>query len=52
LAALRGYDADLILIDGDPSQQISDVSKVDVIVKNGAVFDPSRIYRALGLRRR
>ena len=47
-----GYDADLILIDGDPSQQISDVTKVDLIVKNGAVFDPSRIYRALGFRRR
>jgi len=31
---------------------VTAVRKVDVVVKNGAVFDPSRIYRALGLRRR
>lgn len=47
-----GYDADLIVINGDPSRQISDVRKVDVIVKNGALFDPAQIYRALGLRKR
>lgn len=51
-AIAAGYDADLILIDGDPTRQIGDVRKVDVVVKNGAVFDPSQIYRALGLRRR
>jgi imidazolonepropionase-like amidohydrolase len=47
-----GYDADVILIDGDPSRRISDVRNVEVIVKNGAVFDAMRIYRALGLRKR
>jgi imidazolonepropionase-like amidohydrolase len=47
-----GYDADLIVLDGDPSRQISDIRKVDVIVKSGALLDPARIYQALGLRRR
>jgi hypothetical protein len=47
-----GHDADLVVIDGDPSRQISDIRKVDIVVKNGALFDPARIYRALGLARR
>jgi hypothetical protein len=47
-----GYDADLVVIDGDPSRQIGDIRKVELVVKNGALFDPARIYKALGLRRR
>jgi imidazolonepropionase-like amidohydrolase len=44
-----GKLADLILVDGDPTQQISDIRKVSLVVKDGVVLDPSEIYRFLGV---
>jgi imidazolonepropionase-like amidohydrolase len=45
-----GKKADLILIDGDPAARISDVRRVVTVVKNGVVYDPDAIQRALGIR--
>ncbi|UCF40505.1 MAG: amidohydrolase family protein [Gemmatimonadota bacterium] len=42
--------ADLILVDGDPTAEISDIRKVDLVMKNGVLFDPAAIYRAIGVR--
>lgn len=36
-----GKDADLVLIDGDPSRQISDIEKVDTVFKDGVGYDPA-----------
>jgi imidazolonepropionase-like amidohydrolase len=44
-----GKLADFILVDGDPTQNISDIRKVVTVVKDGKVFDPRAIYRELGV---
>ena len=45
-----GKLADLVLVDGDPSRQISDVRRAVLVVKDGAVYDPARVYASLGIR--
>jgi hypothetical protein len=45
-----GKLADLILVDGDPTQDIGDIRRVALVVKDGRVYDPAAIYRALGIR--
>ena len=44
-----GKLADLILVDGDPTTDISDIRNVDVVVKDGMVMDPAALYRTLGV---
>jgi imidazolonepropionase-like amidohydrolase len=46
----RGKLADLVLVEGDPSARISDVRRVVTVVKNGVIYDPDAISRALGIR--
>jgi imidazolonepropionase-like amidohydrolase len=41
--------ADLILVDGDPTTDISDIRRVVTVVKDGRVYDPAAIYQALGI---
>jgi imidazolonepropionase-like amidohydrolase len=45
-----GKLADFILVDGDPTVNISDIRRVVTVVKDGKVFDPAAIYRELGVR--
>lgn len=45
-----GKLADFILVDGDPTQNISDIRRVVTVVKDGKVFDPKAIYGELGIR--
>ena len=44
-----GKLADLILVDGDPTTNISDIRRVVGAIKDGRVYDPAAIYRALGI---
>jgi imidazolonepropionase-like amidohydrolase len=44
-----GKLADLIVIDGNPLANISDIRKVRVVVKDGRVYEPAAIYRELGV---
>ena len=44
-----GKRADIILVDGDPTKTISDIRKVTTVVKDGVVYDPAKIYGALGI---
>jgi hypothetical protein len=44
-----GKLADFIIVDGDPTKNISDIRKVVRVVKDGRVFDPVAIYRELGV---
>ena len=37
-------------VDGDPVARISDVRKTALVVKNGVVYRPAELYRALGIR--
>lgn len=45
-----GRLADLVLVSGDPTANISDIRKIDVVVKGGAVMYPSELYPAMGIR--
>ena len=47
-----GKLADLILVDGDPTTDISDIRRVVTVIKDGRVYDPAAIHRALGIEPR
>jgi Amidohydrolase family len=44
-----GKLADLILVEGDPSVRISDLHRITLVMKEGHVFDPQQIEKALGI---
>lgn len=44
-----GKLADLIIVDGDPTRDIGDIRRVVTVVKDGRVYDPAAIYRALDI---
>jgi imidazolonepropionase-like amidohydrolase len=43
--------ADLILIDGDPTQNVSDIRRVSLVMKDGVVYFPAEVYEALDVKR-
>jgi len=45
----QGKLADLVLIDGDPTKDISDVRKVALTVKDGVIYNPAELYREMGI---
>jgi imidazolonepropionase-like amidohydrolase len=45
-----GKFADVILVSGDPTKNISDIRRVDVVIKNGEVYRPAEMYPAFGIR--
>ncbi len=47
----RGKRADLILVEGDPTRNISDVRRVSLVMKEGVAYFPAEIHEALGIRR-
>jgi imidazolonepropionase-like amidohydrolase len=46
---MPGSYADMILVDGDPSRNISDIRKIATVIKGGKVYDPAAIETALGI---
>jgi imidazolonepropionase-like amidohydrolase len=47
----RGKRADLILVDGDPTTNISDIRNVSYVLKEGVGYAPAGIYESFGIRR-
>ncbi|MCQ4165574.1 amidohydrolase family protein [Tahibacter harae] len=47
-----GKQADLILVDGDPTQRIEDIRRVRLVMKGGTLYEPARIEAALGIAAR
>jgi hypothetical protein len=45
-----GKVADMILVNGDPTVHISDIRKIDTVIKGGAVMYPAELYPAMGIR--
>jgi imidazolonepropionase-like amidohydrolase len=45
-----GKQADLILVDGDPTTNIADIRKVALVITQGKWMSPSEIYGALGIK--
>jgi imidazolonepropionase-like amidohydrolase len=46
-----GKQADIILVDGDPLNNISDIRKVSVVIKTGRVYDPVALHQMVGFSR-
>jgi imidazolonepropionase-like amidohydrolase len=46
----RGKLADLVLVDGDPSIDISAIRRTSLVLKDGVAYAPERIYESLGIR--
>ncbi len=44
-----GKLADLVLIDGDPTKNISDIRKTALVVKDGVIYKPAELYTELGV---
>jgi imidazolonepropionase-like amidohydrolase len=44
-----GKLADLVLVDGDPTTNISNIRKTVVVVKDGVLYNPAELYTELGV---
>jgi imidazolonepropionase-like amidohydrolase len=47
---MQGKRADLILVDGDPTQNISDIRKIALVVKGDRAYYPNEIDEGLGIK--
>jgi imidazolonepropionase-like amidohydrolase len=45
-----GRRADLILVDGDPTKNISDIRKVALVIKGSVAYYPSELFESLGVK--
>lgn len=45
---LPGRVADVIIVDGDPLQNIRDIRRVKMVIKDGKVYDPAQLHRMAG----
>jgi cytosine/adenosine deaminase-related metal-dependent hydrolase len=44
-----GKRADLLLVEGNPVEHISDIRRGRLVIKDGVVYDPAALYSALGI---
>ena len=47
----RGKRAELILVDGDPTRNISDIRRVSLVISGGTAYEPAGIYESFGVKR-
>jgi imidazolonepropionase-like amidohydrolase len=48
---MSGRSADLIIVNGDPLHHIRDIRKVQVVIKDGRVYDPAALHKLAGFAR-
>lgn len=46
----EGYLADLILVNGNPVENISDIRKVELTIKDGKLYYPKKLYSVIGVK--
>lgn len=44
-----GKLADLLIVDGDPARNISDIRRATLVIKDGNVYEPAALYRSIGV---
>jgi imidazolonepropionase-like amidohydrolase len=49
-AVEAGMNADVMLVDGDPTTDISAVRRIAMVTKGADVYFPAEIYTALGVK--
>ncbi len=45
----KGKLADLILVDGNPAENISDIRRVELTIKDGKIYRSAELYEAIGV---
>ena len=40
----------MILVDGDPTKEISAIRNINLVMKDGVAYYPSEIYEAMGIK--
>jgi hypothetical protein len=45
-----GKLADLVLVEGNPAEKISDIRRCRLVVKNGLLFKSDAVYAAVGIK--
>ena len=45
-----GRVADLVLVDGDPSQRMRDLRRMELVMKGGVIYLPDSLYAAVGVK--
>ena len=45
-----GKLADLIIIDGNPVENISDIRRVEITIKDGRIYNSKNLYEAIGVK--
>ena len=48
---MPGRSADIIIVSGDPLHHIRDIRKVQVVIKDGQVYDPAVLHKVAGFVR-
>jgi imidazolonepropionase-like amidohydrolase len=48
-AIAAGKLADMVLVDGDPAQNIHDIRNITTVLKGGKIYEPAAIEKALGI---
>ncbi|MDW3646964.1 MAG: amidohydrolase family protein [Bacteroidia bacterium] len=46
----EGKMADMFLIDGNPLENISDIRKVVLTIKDGLIYKPDQLYKSIGVK--
>ena len=46
----RGYVANLVLVDGDPSLRIEDLRKASLVIQGRVAYAPDTLYQAMGFK--
>ena len=46
----RGYAADLVLVDGDPLQDITQLRRASLVIQGKVAYAPAQLYEAMGFK--
>ena len=46
----RGYAADLVLVDGDPLQDIAQLRRASLVIQGKVAYAPEKLYEAMGFK--